>query len=818
MKILDTIKKLISKESDGKDLESPKYFPNPANPAESISSADTNEKTRDKWERAFAPVKCKAPDILISAHFNGKHFLGIHINLIRGSFLVDALTEKGNKGYLELSDLNKEEKVFLINELLTKLRTETVIFALDSLHQSIEQSNKEEAYFDTLRSKYSSQPIKENKVIKATMFESIEDAIEYVKKEPTNKIVEQLGVEFIELNKQYESFFYTYIAAISKIRIVRVKNKIEDYLSIVDLTNLEIYFLMDELRKKEQTIQVKHVLSELNRELMVRIEVKDGDTIKINKMFKGITYKQIVLFKNRLEVEILEGKTQCATALNQLEDYEKEFLMGELHKKKYTTHIAHAIHLLRQPTPVNIMTFNKESTKEFNPENISYKHHIKQPISLNIKLDNELTIESIQEDSVTFKWPNGNKVLKQFTELQPWVQNKILLELSLYGKEEIKAFARDLRKLMKRDSINLTEEGKESNKYYPKFNKHQYIIDELSKELPHVDDTNDSTNETVDSTDTRNSMELDNEQEKPVYDLLVDEGANKQSNEFNQVPEEQSEITKEHFGTTNEQTYKVTKELNNLATDTHFDATNEPNLATKEPSQAFNEQNTQALNEQETVKETVSPSKKESNYLDFKFEAYCEFRSKTLEKETMTLLELAEALSILYGNSVSDWDLNSLSDLYSSTVESINSYEPTDVLTWKDYKVIPPSVKPMTVGEAITLLEFDRVAKKKLDNDYNANIDFNLGLEQLAVIMRKEGEQLPIDPAERTLFIDQRKKEVSSAPLWLVLNIRFFFIKKYQPFLISQSINTYLTTKSPAKTNSKKPRSPKRKQKGTAGI
>ena len=101
MKILDTIKKLISKESDGKDLESPKYFPNPANPAESISSADTNEKTRDKWERAFAPVKCKAPDILISAHFNGKHFLGIHINLIRGSFLVDALTEKGNKGYLE---------------------------------------------------------------------------------------------------------------------------------------------------------------------------------------------------------------------------------------------------------------------------------------------------------------------------------------------------------------------------------------------------------------------------------------------------------------------------------------------------------------------------------------------------------------------------------------------------------------------------------------------------------------------------------------------------------------------------------------------
>ena len=808
MKILDTIKKLISKESDGKDLESPKYFPNPANPAESISSADTNEKTRDKWERAFAPVKCKAPDILISAHFNGKHFLGIHINLIRGSFLVDALTEKGNKGYLELSDLNKEEKVFLINELLTKLRTETVIFALDSLHQSIEQSNKEEAYFDTLRSKYSSQPIKENKVIKATMFESIEDAIEYVKKEPTNKIVEQLGVEFIELNKQYESFFYTYIAAISKIRIVRVKNKIEDYLSIVDLTNLEIYFLMDELRKKEQTIQVKHVLSELNRELMVRIEVKDGDTIKINKMFKGITYKQIVLFKNRLEVEILEGKTQCATALNQLEDYEKEFLMGELHKKKYTTHIAHAIHLLRQPTPVNIMTFNKESTKEFNPENISYKHHIKQPISLNIKLDNELTIESIQEDSVTFKWPNGNKVLKQFTELQPWVQNKILLELSLYGKEEIKAFARDLRKLMKRDSINLTEEGKESNKYYPKFNKHQYIIDELSKE---VDSTNDSTNdETVDNTKNHMSDAIEYSIRPKMNPTIIRE--DKRFNE--QVSNEQSDSTNEF----NEQNF-VTNEQETQALEEPNLATNEQNLlATKEPSQAFNEQNTQALNEQETVKETVSPSKKESNYLDFKFEAYCEFRSKTLEKETMALLELAEALSILYGNSVSDWDLNSLSDLYSSTVESINSYEPTDVLTWKDYKVIPPSVKPMTVGEAITLLEFDRVAKKKLDNDYNANIDFNLGLEQLAVIMRKEGEQLPIDPAERTLFIDQRKKEVSSAPLWLVLNIRFFFIKKYQPFLISQSINTYLTTKSPAKTNSKKPRSPKRKQKGTAGI
>lgn len=605
MKILDTIKKLISKESDGKDLESPKYFPNPANPAESISSADISEKTQDRWERAFA------------------------------------------------------------NTTPTKFE-------------------------DT----------------------------DYAKNFPKEKIVEQLGVEFIELNKQYESFFYTYIAAISKIRIVRVKNKIEDYLSIVDLTNLEIYFLMDELRKKEQTIQAKYVLSELSRELMTRTEVKDGDTIKINKTFKGITYKQIVLFGNRLEVEISEGKTQCATAL--LEDYEKEFLMDELHKKKYTTHIAHAIHLLRH-TPV--MTFNKE----FNP--VSYKHN------LNIKLDNDLTIESIQKDSVTFKWPNGNKVLKQFTELQPWVQS--IIEI-------------------KRDS--LTEEGKES---YP--NK----LDELSKEV--------ATNETVDSTDT----ELDNE--KPVVD--------EDNNEF--IPEEQSEIT----GTTNE--HKVTN-----ATDTD----------------AINEQETRVSNEQETVKETVSLSKKESNYLDFKFEDYCEFRARTLEKETMTLLELAEALSILYGNSVSDWDLNSLSDLYSSTVEAINSYEPTDVLTWKDYKVISPSVKPMTVGEAITLLEFDRAAKKKLNNDYNANIDFNLGLEQLAVIMRKEGEQLPIDPAERTLFIDQRKKEVSSAPLWLVLNIRFFFIKKYQPFLISQSINTYLTTKSPAKTNSKKPRSPKRKQKGTAGI
>ena len=190
---------------------------------------------------------------------------------------------------------------------------------------------------------------------------------------------------------------------------------------------------------------------------------------------------------------------------------------------------------------------------------------------------------------------------------------------------------------------------------------------------------------------------------------------------------------------------------------------------------------------------TVLDHKELENLYDFTFEAYCEFRSKVIENEP-TIDDLAQALCVLYNNdTLSMWEVNDLLDLYNSTIQMINDYQPTNVLTWNGYEVVPPELNPITVGESITLLEFDRRAGKILDKDYNANIDFNLGLEQFAVLLRKPGEHLPIDLNKRIKFIDARKQIAKQAPLWLILNVRFFFIRKYRKSLIKSVLSTYLT-------------------------
>jgi len=191
--------------------------------------------------------------------------------------------------------------------------------------------------------------------------------------------------------------------------------------------------------------------------------------------------------------------------------------------------------------------------------------------------------------------------------------------------------------------------------------------------------------------------------------------------------------------------------------------------------------------------ETVLVHKELENLYDFTFEAYCEFRSKVIESEH-TIEDLIQALCILYNSdSLSMWHLSELLDLYNSTIQMINDYQPTNVLTWNGYEVVAPEINPITVGESITLLEFDRRAGKVLDKDYNANIDFNLGLEQFAVLLRKPGEQLPLDLSKRIAFIDARKQIAKQAPLWLILNVRFFFIRKYRPYLIKSVLDTYST-------------------------
>lgn len=88
------------------------------------------------------------------------------------------------------------------------------------------------------------------------------------------------------------------------------------------------------------------------------------------------------------------------------------------------------------------------------------------------------------------------------------------------------------------------------------------------------------------------------------------------------------------------------------------------------------------------------------------------------------------------------------------------------------------SGRSLTVGESIELLEYQRRANNsiKQGNDIG-NIEFNLGLTEFAILVRKENEPLPSGRRQLDKFISDRKQLFKSLPLSEVLSIRFFFIR-----------------------------------------
>ena len=80
-----------------------------------------------------------------------------------------------------------------------------------------------------------------------------------------------------------------------------------------------------------------------------------------------------------------------------------------------------------------------------------------------------------------------------------------------------------------------------------------------------------------------------------------------------------------------------------------------------------------------------------------------------------------------------------------------------------------------TVGEVITVKTFLDYAVKRKSRGLE-NVDFNLSLEQIATILRKPGERLPVHVNERTRFIDARKREFADLPYPMAIDIIFFLM------------------------------------------
>lgn len=136
--------------------------------------------------------------------------------------------------------------------------------------------------------------------------------------------------------------------------------------------------------------------------------------------------------------------------------------------------------------------------------------------------------------------------------------------------------------------------------------------------------------------------------------------------------------------------------------------------------------------------------------------------------------------------------------LYAHCINIISTYEPAlrepkFVLEWnsKEYTINrTEAVKsllnvPMTAGELITTLELQRktltITKKKGDRD--GNLAFNLGLQEVAILLRKKGEKLPSNRRKRIKFIDERVRVFRKLPMDVILDVRFFLLDSMIDYL-----------------------------------
>lgn len=181
----------------------------------------------------------------------------------------------------------------------------------------------------------------------------------------------------------------------------------------------------------------------------------------------------------------------------------------------------------------------------------------------------------------------------------------------------------------------------------------------------------------------------------------------------------------------------------------------------------------------------------------------------------------------------------SLSRLYAHYVTVINSYKPIDFIPEKGKKITEYSFKyknrtfhigadrleqflGFQNGESIEVhhlrASFAKMAKANKDNKGNqgSNIDFSLGVQQVAILARKKGEKLPFNSVERREFILKRAKFFEELPMDVVLNIRGFFLHIMKPYAKEAYTNYFLKVKSLLNLETRKSRNQDEKRKDVA--
>lgn len=102
-------------------------------------------------------------------------------------------------------------------------------------------------------------------------------------------------------------------------------------------------------------------------------------------------------------------------------------------------------------------------------------------------------------------------------------------------------------------------------------------------------------------------------------------------------------------------------------------------------------------------------------------------------------------------------------------------YEMTEANIKSAFGIVPA----LTVGEVITVEMMRKASSKKAEmknGDIDAAIEYSLGLDMCAVLLRKPGEVLPANPLALDDFLIRRGEHFKDLPMDTVLNIRFFLI------------------------------------------
>lgn len=120
----------------------------------------------------------------------------------------------------------------------------------------------------------------------------------------------------------------------------------------------------------------------------------------------------------------------------------------------------------------------------------------------------------------------------------------------------------------------------------------------------------------------------------------------------------------------------------------------------------------------------------------------------------------------------------------------------------------------LTTGETLEMLEFQRRYKKKGDDKKlgTGNMDFGLGLTQLAILCRKEGEPFPSERNKIDDFIKARREELKGVPLHIIFDLRFFLISSLRGYLTTRTINTSLNKNRRRAAQGMPRRKPKRRR------